>query len=147
MISFTDDSSAPDNAGPGTLTDTAIAKEPLIVDGSRHFSILPRSASMNNISSLRSAAGSRASDRPKASHRAVKSVAIEDPFLATPDRQATVFSNISTTPPQLDRIYAIQAIKTPEQDLSPRQDRLGQEVTPANAQGVHTPAACVFMAK
>jgi hypothetical protein len=142
IISSTEGSSASENAGATTLTDTAPAKEPLIVDGSRRISILPRSASMGNIGGLRSAAGSRGSDHPRASHSAVQSVAIEDPFLsAISDRQVLTSS---TTPPKPDRVQVIQAVKTPEQDLSPRQDRLGQEVTPANA---HTPAACVFMAK
>jgi hypothetical protein len=125
----------------------ATTKGPLIVDSSRHISTLPRSASMGNICSLRSDACSRASDRHRSSHIAVQSVAIEDPFIAAPDRVPPTYSSSSVTPTQQDRIKTIQAITTPEQGLSPRQDRLGQEVTPANAQGVHIPAACVFMAK
>lgn len=145
---FTEDSSESEHSCLATHTATTAATESLIVDGPRRVSILPRSASMNNISSLRSASGSRASDRPKGSHSAVQSVTIDDPFLSpAPERQLGSFSNTSTTPPQVDRVHAIQALKTPDQGLSPRQDRLGQEVTPANAQGIHTPAACVFMAK
>jgi hypothetical protein len=102
---------------------------------------------MGNICGLRSDARSRASDRHRSSHIAVQSVAIEDPFIVAPDRVPPTYSSSSVTPTQQDRIKAIQGIITPEQDLSPRQDRLGQEVTPANAQGVHIPAACVFMAK
>ena len=146
MISSTEGFAAPENDGAPNLTTTATIKEALVVDGSRRTSILPRSASMGNIGSLRSAAGSRASDLPRPSHSAVQSLAIEDPFLS-PEKPLQTCSATSITPPQQDRVQVIQAVKTPEQDLSPRQDRLGQEVTPANAQGVHTPAACVFMAK
>lgn len=138
---------ASENVDATTITETATTKGPLIIDSSRRISALPRSASMGNISCLRSDACSRASDRHRSSHIAVQSVAIEDPFIVAPDRVTPTYSSSSVTPTQKDCIKAIQGIITPEQDLSPRQDRLGQEVTPANAQGVHIPAACVFMAK
>lgn len=147
IISSIEGPNASENVGATTITETATTKGPLIVDSSRRISTLPRSASMGNISSLRSDACSRASDRHRSSHIAVQSVAIEDPFIVAPDRVPPTYSSSSVTPTQKDRIKAIQAIITPEHDLSPRQDRLGQEVTPANAQGVHIPAACVFMAK
>jgi hypothetical protein len=127
--------------------DAATSKEAL-VEGARQISILPRSASTGNIRNLLNKAGSRLSDLPRGSHSAMHSMTIDDPFLSpTRDQESTGFSSTSMTPPEADRIQSIQAIKTPEQDVSPRQDRLGQEVTPANAQGIHTPAACVFMAK
>jgi hypothetical protein len=91
---------------------------------------VPRSTSMGNIGSLGSAAGSRASGSPRASHSAAKSVAIDDPFLSTmPDRQVLTHSKTSVTTPEPDRVQAIQAVKTLEQDLSDlsyRQDRRGQ---------------------
>jgi hypothetical protein len=147
IISSIEGPNASENVDVTTIAETAATKGPLIVDSSRHISTLPRSASMGNICSLRSDARSRASDRHRSSHIAVQSVAIEDPFTAAPDRVSQTYSSSSITPTQQDRINTIQPITTPKQDLSPRQDRLGQEVTPANAQGVHIPAACVFMAK
>ena len=146
IISFIEVAGASETDGAANLNTATSTLEALIVDGSRRISVLPRSASMGNIASLRSAAGSRASDRPKASHSAMQSISIEDPFLS-PDKPRPTHPATSVSPPERDRVHAILAIKTPEQDLSPRQDRLGQEVTPANAQGVHIPAACVFMAK
>ena len=147
MVSSTEGLDASENGSASTLTDAAILQDLLNASGSRPSFLLPRSASMNNLSSIRSAASSRASDRPMASHRAIQSGSIEDPFLETPDRSQPIYSENAMMPTQPECLQAIQAAKTPEQDFSPRQDRRGQEVTPANAQGVHTPAACVFMAK
>lgn len=149
MVSSTEGLEASENGSASTLTETAILQDLLNASGSRPSFLLPRSASMNNLSSIRSAASSRASDRPMASHRAIQSdsISIEDPFLETPDRSQPIYSENAMMPTQPECLQAIQAIKTPKQDFSPRQDRRGQEVTPANAQGVHTPAACVFMAK
>jgi hypothetical protein len=128
--------------------DTVTTTESLIAESSRRFSLLPRSASTGNIGSVRAAAGSRACDLPESSDSAVQSIAIDDPFLSPqPDCEVAGFSIASITPPWVERVQAVQALKAPEQDISPRQDRLGQEVTPTNAQGIHTPAACVFMAK
>src|SRR2546423_11333006 len=141
-ISFTEGSGASENESAANLTNSATTNAPLVVDGSRPISTLPRSASMGNIGSLRSAAVSRASDCPGD----VQSVTIEDPFLS-PDKPLPISSATSVTSSQPDCLHAIQGVKTPAQDMSPRQDRLGQQVTPANAQGIHTPAACVFMAK
>jgi hypothetical protein len=128
--------------------ETVATTESLIAESSRRVSLLPRSASTGNIGSLRPAAGSGTYDLPKSSHIELQSIAIDDPFLSPePDHRRAGFCNASTTPPRVERVQAVQALKTPEQDISPRQDRLGQEVTPANAQGIHTPAACVFVAK
>jgi hypothetical protein len=147
IISSIEAPKASENVAATSITDTATTKGPLIVGSSRRISTLPRSASTGNICSLRTDACSQASDRHISPHTAVQSVAIEDPFIAAPDRVLPTSSSSSVTPTQQDCVQAVQAIITPEQDLSPRQDRLGKEVTPANAQGVHIPAACVFVAK
>jgi hypothetical protein len=146
-LSLPEGPNASENVGATTITTTATARSPPIVDSSRQISTLPRSASMGNLCSLRSDDCSRASDHHISPQSAVQSVAIEDPFIATPDRVLQTYSSSLVTPSPQDRVQAIQTIITPEQDLLPRQDRLGQEVTPANAQGVHIPAACVFVAK
>ena len=149
--SSTEDSGEPNNVDHIAHRDNVTTAEPPIAASSRRFSLLPRSASTGNIGRLVAPTRSCACNLSNISYHAGQSISIDDPFLSPgSERPLASFSEVSLTPPtppRAERVQAVQALKTPEQGISPRQDRLGQEVTPANAQGIHTPAACVFMAK
>ena len=135
------------------MTPPAEAKSsgPLVVDSNKPISVLSRSASANNIENMGYDDNTH-SARPKVEWNysgagLVQTRPMEDPFLSTPDRPRSTASNVSVTPTPLNRVHTVQAAATPSHDFSPREDRLQQPVTPANAQGRFAPEACVFVAK
>lgn len=124
---------------------------PLVVDSNRPVSILSRSASANNIENM-SHNDTLHPARPTVEWNysgagLIHARPMEDPFLSTPDRPRSTASNVSVTPTPQNRVHTVQAAATPAQDFSPREDRLQQPITPANAQGRFAPEACVFVAK
>lgn len=130
-----------------TPPNEAEAVGPLVVDSSRPVSILPRSVSAGSIERMGHSETTRAREWDIRSAGSFMTNAVEDPFVATPDRPKSSVSSVSVTPTPIGRVQSVQSSTTPVQDFSPREDRLQQPITPANAQGRFGPEACVFVAK
>ena len=70
----------------------------------------------------------------------------DDPFMATPARPQSAMSTI-TPIPQSHMLYRAQlALAHPTSVITPRSDRINQEITENNCQAYFSPAACLFVA-
>ena len=103
-----------------------------------------RSSSMDNLRGMTSGEGSQSSTKDPLFIGGANLG--DDPFMATPARPQSALSTI-TPIPQSHMLYRAQlALAHPTSVITPRSDRVNQEITENNCQAYFSPAACLFIA-
>jgi hypothetical protein len=135
------------NLRPAVLTTIAY-EDPIIAHGSNRVSLLPRAASFSTLPRATEIEYNEVPHWNSAASDVGQSGHVEDPFVTPPACPKTpVSAAMSVTPTPKAPTKTVQFKNISFDGISPRADRLNDPVTPANAQGLFPPSACVFVAK